>query len=89
MAEQNPSDKAPPVAIARALRQIENMLTSSEEAISVCSRGPEAGSQPASRPYAPRGHLPISSHCFRFRRSLGTLAERGAGRGRCLAGSTR
>lgn len=32
--------KAPPAAVYRTLQQIEDMLTSSEEAISVCSYGP-------------------------------------------------
>ena len=35
-------NKPPPVAISRALQQIEDMLTSSEEAISVSSCGPDS-----------------------------------------------
>jgi|GEM_PF-6988817 hypothetical protein len=42
MTEPNTQDKVPPVAIYRALQQIESMLTSSEEAISVCSSGPDS-----------------------------------------------
>ena len=42
MTEHNTQDKAPPVAIYRALRQIEDLLTSSEEPLSVCSQGPDS-----------------------------------------------
>lgn len=42
MAEKNEQQKAPPVAIYRALRQIEDMLTSSEGEVSVCTQGPES-----------------------------------------------
>jgi hypothetical protein len=42
MTEPNQQDKEPPVAIYRALQQIEEMLTSSEQAISVCSSGPDS-----------------------------------------------
>lgn len=42
MTEPNKQDKAPPAAIYRALQQIEEMLTSSEDAISVCSYGPDS-----------------------------------------------
>jgi hypothetical protein len=40
MTEPNTQDKAPPEAIYRALQQIKGLLTSSEQAISVCSSGP-------------------------------------------------
>jgi hypothetical protein len=42
MTEPNQQDKEPPVAIYRAFQQIEEMLTSSEQAISVCSSGPDS-----------------------------------------------
>jgi len=42
MTAPNKLGKDPPVAIYRALRQIEEMLTSSEEAISVRTPGPES-----------------------------------------------
>jgi hypothetical protein len=42
MAEQNEQEKAPPVAIYRALRLIEDVLTSSEGEISVSTHGPES-----------------------------------------------
>lgn len=42
MTEPNKQDKAPPAVLYYALQQIEEMLTSSAEAISVCSYGPDS-----------------------------------------------
>jgi hypothetical protein len=42
MAERNEKEKPPPVAIYRALRQVEDLITSSEGEPSLHTQGPES-----------------------------------------------